>query len=191
MNNFRQSNEYAMRRAARDCIRKAKGLTRSEREILWHVTSLWYHHRNSAGLIYPGREAVAKKCRCSVRTVASALKRFRHMGFISPVKYAKGGSKATRYTVDISCILMTLDGFLLSLSGGFPELVKGETRISLQHDDIIAVSEKSCTVHKFPEPCKNCTRIINTCEVEKDLNQKDNCVVLQFPKPQTVGVGNV
>lgn len=191
MNNFRQSNEYAMRRAARDCIRKAKGLTRSEREILWHVTSLWYHHRNSAGLIYPGREAVAKKCRCSEATVKRAFNRFRKMGFITAVKYAKGGSKATRYTVDISCILMTLDGFLLSLSGGFPELIKDETRISLQHDDIIAVSGKNDPVVHFLKPGQNDPRIINTCRVEKDLNQKDNCVVLQFPKPQTVGVGNV
>lgn len=192
MTDFKQSNEFAARRATRVCIRKAKGLTRTEREILVHMTSLWYHHRNGQGVIYPGREGVAKKCRCSIRTVASALEKFRQMGFIVPVKYAKGGSKSTRYTVDIVTILMTLDHYLLTLVDGKYGLIKEQTVYSLEPDDIAAFSGKNCTVHEFSEPCNFRTRILHTSHVEKrTLSKVRNGNIIPFPTSRIVRVGSV
>jgi len=110
------------------------------------------------------------------------------MGFVHPVKYAKGGSKATRYTVDIVAILMTLDGYLLSMKGGIPTLIGEQTRTTVEPIDLAVFSGKNDPLWPNSEPGQNDPRIINMCRVEKNLNQEEVCVVIPFPK---AGVRNV
>jgi hypothetical protein len=183
MNDFKQSNEYAIRRATRNCIRKGAGLTRTERDILTHLTALWYHHRNNSGIIRPGRKAIAKKCQCSIPTVTRALSKFTEMQFIEAVKYAKGGRNATRWTVDISTILMTLDGFLLSLSGGNPRLIKGEIEFSLQAIDMNRISAKNDPVREIPKPDQNDPRSI--CMLQRERLLKKTRLNVSSQEPET------
>ncbi len=202
-----------MRRATRECIRKAKGLTRSEREILQHLTALWYHHRKSAGEIRPGKKAIARKCQCSVPTVTRALARFRKMALIAAVKYAKGGRNATRYTVNISAILMQFDGYLLSLKGAELHLTNGKNTLTMHRSDFIGLSGKNDPVSPKIKPDQNDPRSICMFQQESskvlplkrsapklvsvipsgesaDLAKKQACQVFQFPAVSVRGAGH-
>lgn len=109
---FKKSREAERQRYARSVIRKAKRemLTKSERDVLLVVVNLWFYHKcGRDGFIHPGRNKIAKRADVSVVTVARALARLRAYGFVDAVDYAKGGRKATRYFVDLDCILETLN----------------------------------------------------------------------------------
>lgn len=99
-------------RYMRRIIRRNKaGLTRSEAEALVCLVNLWLHHRNGPnGYIHPGRKLIAKRAKCSVPTVARALKLFRELELISPIKHLKGGQRtATQYTVNFTAIRELFD----------------------------------------------------------------------------------
>ena len=93
----------------RRIIRKDKGkrLTRAETEILVTLFNLWMYHRNGPkGYIHPSREKLAKKCKCSVVTVARAFSEFRKLGIAVPrdPNLKAGQGKANRYSLDLSKI---------------------------------------------------------------------------------------
>ncbi len=104
---FKASKSYADAQFIRRAINKA-ALPANRRDALRHLVNLWYYHRNGTGEIHPGAETLAKKWRVSLRTVKTILKEFREAGFISAIKYAKGGKNSTRYTVDLDRIIETL-----------------------------------------------------------------------------------
>lgn len=93
------------RRIVRSAINGAKEMPRRRREALMFLSNLWFHHRNVKGVIYPGAEKIADKLECSVRTAKTILKELRDEGFIIPVDYEKGGSRTTRYVVDLGKIV--------------------------------------------------------------------------------------
>ena len=95
----------AERRIVRQGIRRAKSLSRRERECLMFVTNLWFYHRGHTGFIHPGASLVANKLECSVRTAKTVMKRLRDCGYLVPLAYASGGRRATWYAVDVGKIL--------------------------------------------------------------------------------------
>lgn len=78
--------------------------TKSEKLILEKVVNLWFAHRYGEGVIRPGRERLAKQCQVHSNTVKTALAKFRALGIMNAVAYAKGGTKATRYTVNLDVL---------------------------------------------------------------------------------------
>lgn len=109
---FKKSREAERQRYVRSIIRKTKRntLTKAERDVLLTMVNLWFYHKcGPNGFIHPGRSKIAKRADVSVVTVARALARLRAYGFIDPTDYAKGGRKATRYFVDVDCIIETLN----------------------------------------------------------------------------------
>jgi len=124
---FTQSDHGVERRLARDGI--AKGfktgkLNRLERDLVTKLTNLWFHHRghNAEGVIRPGREYLAKRAKCSVRSVASLLKRLREAGVLIAVSYAKGGRRATRYKLDVHKLMVWC-------GVKFPEVAQGALKL--------------------------------------------------------------
>lgn len=93
-------------RMIRSLIRKAdkKTLTRTQQDVLTKIVNLWFYHQNKDGFIRPGLELIAKACRCTARSVSTALSKLRALNIIKPIKYAKGGRLATRYVVDTDAI---------------------------------------------------------------------------------------
>jgi hypothetical protein len=79
-------------------------LTKSERLILEKLVNLWMTHRFGEGVIRPGRSRLAKQCDVHLDTVRVALARFRELSIIAPVAYAKGGTQATRYVVNLDVL---------------------------------------------------------------------------------------
>lgn len=117
-------------RRMKEVIEKADkaALTQSERKILVKVVSFWVAHRFDPKpedrVVRPGRKRLAKLCRVSVDTVAVAMAKFRRLGIITPVKYAKGGRGAgtkgcaTHYTVDLAIINVLWGGDLPTVMPG-------------------------------------------------------------------------
>lgn len=99
MSNFRASKKAGDVAFLRQAIRKAK-ITRAERDITIRIINLWYYHKDGPEkLIRPGRKLLARQCKCSVRTVASCLKKLREAKVLKTIAYQRGGNKATRYQV--------------------------------------------------------------------------------------------
>lgn len=124
---FTQTVHHQERSEARRGI--AKGFktgvfNRLERDLITMLANLWFHHRgeNGEGVIRPGREYLAKRAKCSVRTVASLLKRLREQGILITVAYAKGGRNATRYQIDMHKLLVWC-------GVKFPEVVEGALQL--------------------------------------------------------------
>lgn len=109
---FKKSREAERQRYVRSIIRKIKRdvLTKAERDVLMVLVNLWFYHKGGPnGFIHPGRKKIAKRANVSVVTVARALSRLRDYGVIDATMYEKGGRKATRYLVDIDCIIETFN----------------------------------------------------------------------------------
>jgi hypothetical protein len=121
---FTSSDTFAHNRIVRQQVGKAKNLTRAERDITLSIVSLWFTHRghDDSGIIRPGRKYLAKKVRCSVRTVASTLDKLRKAGALQIVAYAKGGRRATQYRVDLETLMKWAGAKL-------PEVIKGPLRL--------------------------------------------------------------
>jgi hypothetical protein len=122
--NFNDTAPGEERRLVRSLVRKAKSMTKMEREILLWLIERWFYHRKGAGVIHPGVAAIRKATEWCERSVRYVLKRLRDWGFIVAVEYAKGGRRATRYMVDSAKIIETLgnipptvEGHLVPLSG--------------------------------------------------------------------------
>lgn len=105
MTDFKTSTEAAWRRVVRAAIRNAdKGdLTKTEKDLTIAIVNLWFHHRNGPrGYIHPSKKVLAKKAKCSVRTVATCLTKLRNVGALRPVSHMRGGKGfSTRYKVNL------------------------------------------------------------------------------------------
>lgn len=99
---FHDTDAAAERRAMRRAVSRLS-LSNNERVVLQYLVNVWFIHRGK-GAVHPGREAIARKTNVSVRTVQTYLGKFRDLGFIRAIDYAKGGRRATRYSVDLSAI---------------------------------------------------------------------------------------
>ena len=90
----------------RDAVRKSK-MTRVERDITIALVNLWFHHKaGPEGCIRPGREKIAKRVGCSVKSVTRCLSMLKASGSIRAIAYEKGGTKATRYKVSLYNLLI-------------------------------------------------------------------------------------
>lgn len=108
--NFRGSKSAQEANYLRRIICKSTKLTKSERDVLLVIVNLWLHHRyGPEGVIRPGRKFIAKRADVCLNTVKRSLSRFRDMGIIWAVQYAQGGTKATRYKVDLLALEDALD----------------------------------------------------------------------------------
>lgn len=116
--------ERSLARRAIDKAFKSGILSRTEKDVMTTVLNLWFAHRGPkmTGVIRPGRAYLAKKNKCSVRTVASLLKRMRDAGFLVTIAYAKGGRRATQYRLDTH-------GLMVWCGVKFPEVAKGALRL--------------------------------------------------------------
>ena len=124
---FRGSDHDRERNFARKALDKAfrEGiLSRTERDVARTVLNLWFFHRGPklTGVIRPGRAYLARKNKCSVRTVASLLKRLRDAGILITIAYAKGGRRATQYRLDVQ-------GLMVWCGVKFPEVAKGALKL--------------------------------------------------------------
>lgn len=107
---FRDSQEFALRKAVRDAVKGAAArhiFTKSERDITLVLVNMWFHHRNGPkGYIHPGRERIAKRANVSVWTVAKCLALLRETKALRVVGHARGeGQRPTQYLLDISALL--------------------------------------------------------------------------------------
>ena len=91
----------------RDAVRKGP-FTRAERDVTLAIINHWFHHKGGAKpFIHPSREAVAKKAKVSVRTVASTMAMLRDCDVLRPVSGLGGGrNKATQYKVDLWTLMV-------------------------------------------------------------------------------------
>jgi DNA repair protein RadD len=139
------ANALRERREIRGILARTtrRDLTSSHKDILEHLVHLWFAHRYGEGVIRPGRERIAKRCRVSVSTVKAALALFRKMGIISVASLGKGGAGATRYTLDLQVIRRLWGGRL-------PQVVAGE---------LVLVTSGKTDNHATSDPVKNCPRI--------------------------------
>lgn len=124
---FRGSEHDRERNFARKALDRAfrEGLlSRTERDIARTVLNLWFHHRGPkfTGVIRPGRAYLARKNKCSVRSVASLLKRLREAGVLATIAYAKGGCRATHYRLDVH-------GLMVWCGVKFPEVAEGALKL--------------------------------------------------------------
>lgn len=124
---FRGSDHDRERNFARKALDKAfrEGLlSRTERDVARTVLNLWFYHRGPkfTGVIRPGRAYLARKNKCSIRTVASLLKRLREAGVLETIAYAKGGCRATHYRLDVH-------GLMVWCGVKFPEVVEGALKL--------------------------------------------------------------
>jgi hypothetical protein len=124
---FRGSDHDRERNFARKALDKAFRdgiLSRTERDIARTVLNLWFFHRGPSltGVIRPGRAYLARKNKCSVRTVASLLKRLRDAGILATIAYAKGGRRATQYRLDVQ-------GLMVWCGVKFPEVAEGALKL--------------------------------------------------------------
>lgn len=151
------------RKRYRRLIRKSD-LTHSQKEVLQVLVNLWFYHRGGARMIHPGKPLLAKRAKCSERTVASALALFRGLGFLKAIKYETGGQGvATQYRVDLTAIqeafepssVVHAEGELARVGGALPCNPEGG----------------KCT-----QPgCKNCTLSIG-----EERTPKDPCQIIEF-----------
>ena len=106
MTDFRKSMEAAFRRTVRQAIKRAP-LTRAEREITIVLTNLWFVHRNGQfGFIHPSKRAIAKRARCTERTVQRCLQMLKGADVLTITKNEKGGKRlAPHYRLSITALL--------------------------------------------------------------------------------------
>lgn len=124
---FTQSDHHIERKLAREGI--AKGfktgkLNRLERDLVLMLANLWFHHRgeNAEGVIRPGRAYLAKRAKCSIRTVSSLLKKLRDAGILITISHGKGGRKATRYQ-------LRMHELMVWCGVKFPEVIQGALKL--------------------------------------------------------------
>lgn len=149
---FKKSRVAEEQRQVRSIIRKIprESLTKGERAVLMVVVNLWFYHRNGPkGYIHPGRKLIAKRADVCIRTAATALERLRAVGVVAPIKYAKGGTLATQYTVDLMRLREVYDPCGVKEVDG--DLIQFPARNT----------ETNCTVQNLKiarfTPCENCT----------------------------------
>lgn len=139
---FHGTDAARERREMRRAISKINKLSHSEKFVLQSLVNVWFAHRHKSAVIHPGRVAIAKTAKVSVRTVATILKAFRDLGFIQPIEYAKGGRKATRYVVHLEAIR----------DAAYPP-------VKVVPGDLVSVpTERANLPASVPKPCKSCTR---------------------------------
>lgn len=99
---FAASQAAREARDVRKIVRRAE-LTKSERDVLLALVNLWFYHRTKAHPeFHPGRKKIAKKSDVSLRTVDSAIVKFKALGVLLVVGYPKGGGRcATRFALDL------------------------------------------------------------------------------------------
>ena len=109
---FKQSRSAEEQRQIRAIVRKIPRdkLTKGQRDILMVIVNQWFHHRyGPKGYIHPGRKLIAKKANVTVVTVARALDVLREAKVIEAIRYAKGGTFSTRYTVNLMALREVYD----------------------------------------------------------------------------------
>lgn len=116
---FRDSPTNAFRRLVRSAISKSD-LTRSQQAVTLALVNQWFQHK-AKGEMHPGREKLAARARCSVRSVAATLALLRAAGVITPTLYEKGGRRATRYRLRFLPLLILCRADL-------PDWMEGELR---------------------------------------------------------------
>lgn len=103
----KRSEMFRERRYIRELIEKSD-YPRSQRAVMRALIDHWFHHRAKGGVVHPGREKLAKKARCSLRTVATVLSLLREKKIIIAVSDLRGhGQKATHYRVDLGALRLS------------------------------------------------------------------------------------
>lgn len=136
MKTFRDSTAHAFQRLVRSAISKST-LTRSQQAVTLALVNQWFHHK-AKGEMHPGREKLADKARCSVRTVAATLSMLRAAGVIKATSYESGGRRATRYRLRFTPLLILCGADL-------PDWMEGELR-PIQMQNCTVSEGKNCTV---------------------------------------------
>lgn len=151
---FLDTDHGLERKLAREAIDKAfktGKVSRTERDLVRTVLNLWFHHRGEGqmGVIRPGRAYLARKNKCSVRTVASLLKRLRDEGLLLTIAYAKGGRRATQYRLDVHALMVWC-------GVKFPEVVKGALKLLTRPLKAVAriYQNRAMSAHGNNNPCK-------------------------------------
>lgn len=103
---FRKGQEASFRRLVREVIRKGP-FTKSERDVTLALVDQWFHHKGGPKpYIHPGREKLAKRAGCTVKTVSRTLGKLSAAGIAEPLSHAKGGrGKATTYRINLIALL--------------------------------------------------------------------------------------
>ena len=139
---FSQSKTADEERRIRRVIRKAKDLSRSERDVLLCLANLWFYHRSGPSAeMHPGCDRIAKRAKVSVITVKRALKLFRERRVIIALAYLEGGRKATRYTMDLAKLIEWLDPSNVKVAPGeivnFPQPTRSNDTVSTVENDTV------------------------------------------------------
>lgn len=103
---FRRSHEQAFRRLVRDAVRRGP-FTKSERDVTLALVNLWLHHKGGPKpYVHPGRESLARKAGCTIKTVSRTLAKLRAAGIADVISNPRGGrDAATRYRLDVVALL--------------------------------------------------------------------------------------
>jgi hypothetical protein len=154
---FTDSIEFAVRRFVRTVIKKAK-ISKFERDIVLALANHWFHHYQK-GVIYPGRNGIAKKAKCSVKTVSRTFDQLRKARALIVISRPNGeGQKPTVYKLNIINLLIfcgcnipdTIGGELIEMSHHFSQkcLTTGGTQSPTVKDNVER-SEKSFSNVKY------------------------------------------
>lgn len=163
---FKDSQEFAFRRAVRSEIRRTKSLTRAQRDVVLALFDLWCHHK-AKGSIAPKRAVMARKCRVSERTVASVLAGLRDAGVLVTLNRGTGGrGKATSYCMDVLALLRMIGAPL-------PETAPGELVLMAATTPLKRVYAKRRAIapsRRVPPATVGVSRKRATCETVQDLH---------------------
>lgn len=108
---YSESSDAQQARIYRRVIRKIKRQTLpdAQRDVLMALFNLHWKYKNKRGTIDASCEHIAKLAKCSVRTVKTAMARFRSEGVLGVHRYGKGGRKPTVYHFNILAMLEAYD----------------------------------------------------------------------------------
>lgn len=108
---YSESSDAQQARIYRRVIRKIprKVLPDAQRDVLMALFNVHWKYKNQRGTIEASCAHIAKLAKCSLRTVKTAMSRFRDEGVIGVHKYGKGGRKPTVYRFNILALLEAYD----------------------------------------------------------------------------------
>lgn len=164
MSGFRDSREALFRRLVREAVRKSD-MTKSEKAVTLALANIWFHHK-AQGVMYPGREKIARREQVSIKTVTRTMAKLREAGCLVVVSHAKGGRAATRYRLQTMRLmefcgvdfpdsregeLTRFDGKNVPLSGGEMSRFRG---------DKMSHGLKGCVSTPENEPAAPALRIV-------------------------------
>lgn len=140
---FQDSQEAAFRRAIRRTIAKGP-FTKSEKAVALAFFNHWFFHRKyKDGIVYPGRERIAKKADVSIKTVSNVFSMLRHYGVLIPHAHLNGlQGNATEYSVNHIALLDLCTKKRADLAYNGEQKVPSCGRAKITH--------RSCDVINFP-----------------------------------------